>query len=563
MKNYISKLLVLALLPLLAVSCFDNEPKVEDLPTAPVSFDYRIIGDYALDYYVGSTIAFLNTSPTAGEAKWEFGDGATATGDSVNHFYTVAGTYKVKLSIADYSKEQVIMISDIKPLLTINPIEGGLCEVNTTKINFSLEIPNPQNLPLEYLWTMPAGTKNGNGELISSCTDRLPGDLMFSNVGSQTVRLSVKMNGRQLEESAINVQVGFSDSVPTLYYAVQGGHLMALKLVPDTAKKADMEIAPFDLGLASGQHPFNLLFKDSSLYVLDCGKQFYYVDDADGVMGDGKISVIAKDGSKVETLITNAGQAAFDDPFYGFIDGDVLYYANRNTGIIPVNINERNSVYSKTAYPYYVQHTTLGYYNNGWGYGSIGGCLGKINGVWYWTKVYNGTGLFRFEDSDILSSTITQGDDSNVPKAGIALNGMHPKSFAYDKNSEKFYFTLWDEGYGGFYACTLAELEAIGSSKKNLAPYKILSVNNLGFEPNITGSPASAEGTSSEPVAICQLALDEASGCVYFGYRNGGDATCEPTGIYRYNPTLNKIEPVIVGVPVYGVVVNNTPAKLF
>lgn len=566
MKRTIYNLLKLAVLPVLLVACVDNEPVPEVLPRDAVSFVYRIDGDYELDYYVGSVIQFLNTSPetTKGEPVWEFGDGKTGNGNEVEHFYDVAGTYNVKLTIGDKSKTQVIMISDIKPLLTINPIEGGICEVNTSKVSFSLEVPNPQNYPLEYLWMLPPGTKNEAGEVISTCTDRLPGNLTFTNVGSQTVKLQVKMNGRTLEEGAANVQVGFNQDVPTLYYAVQGGHIMALKLVPDTAKPAGMEIAPYDLGLSSGQHPFNLLFKDSSLYVLDCGKQFYYVNDEDGVMGDGKISVISKDGSKVETMITNAGQAAFDDPFYGYIEDDILYYANRNTGIIVVPINTRNALYNKEEFPYHVQHNYLGYYNNGWGYGSIGGCFGKVDGVWHWCKFYNGTGIFRFTDADILPSPVAQGDETNVPKAGIALGGMCPKSYAYDKKNGKFYFTLWDEGYAGFYACTMAELDAIGTSKSNLAPYKILSDAGLGFEANISGSPASVEGTSSEPVAICQLALDENTGCVYFGFRNSkNDPTNAPTGLYRYNPETNNIQTVIEGPAIYGLIVNPNKSKLF
>lgn len=560
MKRF--KFFALALITLSLVACVDNIPVEEDLPQDAVSFNYFIDGDYALDYYVGSVITFRNTSPTAGTAVWSFGDGVTAEGDKVEHFYKVAGTYQVKLTIGDYSKSQVIMISDIKPLLSINPIEGGLCEVNTTKVSFSLEVPNPQSLPLEYEWTFPQGTKDGAGELMSSSKSRLPGEVMFGNVGSQAVRLRVWMDGRELEEGVINVQVGYDKPVPTLYYAVQGGKIMAYKLISDLPE--GMRVMPFDMGLSSGQHPFNLLFKDSLLYILDCGKQFYYINDEDGVLGDGKITVMSKDGAKVETMLTNAGQAAFDDPFYGYIEGDWLYFANRNTGIMRVGLNERNAIFSHASYPYYVQHTTLGYYNNGWGYGSIGGCFGKVEGVWYWTKFYNGTGIFRFKDSDILPNTITQGDETNVPQDGIALGGMCPKSFAYDKNLQKIYFTTWDAGYGGFYACTIDELNEIGTSKSKLAPYKKLTADGLGFEPNISGSPASIEGTSSEPVAICQMALDEATGCVYFGFRNNhGDVTCAPTGIYRYNPTTDVIEPVIEGASVYGLVINNNPSKLF
>ena len=559
MKSNFMKICMIALLPILAASCVPNVPEVEDLPRDPVSFEYRIDGDYALDYYIDSDITFKNTSPTKGEAVWDFGDDKTATGDEVRHPFDKAGTYNVKLTINGLSKSQVIMISDIKPLLSINPIEGGICEVATTPVSFSLEIPNPKNRELTYKWIFPARTTNPAGEAMESSSERLPGEVVFGNVGSQSVRLQVTMDGRMLEEGVLNVPVGYNKEVPTLYYAVQGGNLMAYKLISDSID--GMDVLPFDLGLSSGQHPFNLLFKDSSLYVLDCGTQFYYIDDADKVLGDGKISVVAKDGSKLETMISNAGQAAFDDPFYGCIIDNDLYYANRNTGIMKVPLSTRDAVYSSSAYPYYVQHTTLGYYGAGWSYGSIGGCFGKIADTWYWCKFYNGTGIFRFKDSDILLTAIS--GNGTPPDAGIALGGMLPKSFAYSTKSNKICFTILDAGYAGFYVCTLDELNAIGSSKNALAPYKKL-FGTLQFEPNNTGKPVAVEGHTSEIVGICQIAYDEVNDCAYFGYRNThNDATCAPTGIYRYNFATDVVEQVLTGDNVYGIVVNNTPSKLF
>ena len=145
MKSNFLKICVIALLPIFAASCVPNVPEVEVLPRDAVSFEYRIDGDYALDYYIDSDVTFINTSPTKGEAVWDFGDGTTATGDEVKHPFDVAGTYNVKLTINGLSKSQVIMISDIKPLLSMNPIEGGTCEVLSSKVSFSLEIPNPKN----------------------------------------------------------------------------------------------------------------------------------------------------------------------------------------------------------------------------------------------------------------------------------------------------------------------------------------------------------------------------------------------------------------------------------
>ncbi len=565
----IYKITVCSLLLLVAAGCREHEPQVEDLPQDAVQFTYVINGDYALDYYVDSDVEFTNISPTKGTATWNFGDDSPEqTGDVVKHAYEKAGTFYVTLTIdangEKVSKKQPIMISDIKPLIGINPFEG-VCEVLTTKISFNIELPNPKNREATYKWIFPEGTTDAEGNLLEESAERLPGEMVFSNIGSQTVRLQVALDGRMLEEASLNVQVGSNVACPTLYYAEAGGNLMALKLLPEIPE--GMKVMPYDLGLSSGVHPFNILFKDSLLYVLDCGSQFWYVDDSDGVLGDGKISVVAKDGSKLETMISNVGQKAFDDPFYGYIEDDKLYYANRNTGIIPVPLTDRNKMYNSTDYPYFVQHNTLEYYNNGWGYGCIGGCFGKVDGVWYWCKQYNGTGLFRFTNADILPTATAQG--VNAPEAGIALQSMHPKSFAYNKTTGEFFFTVWDEGYSGFYRCpTIDDLNSIGNKKANLAPFKVLHESGLGLEPNCPGSASpysqkQRDGWGDEVVAICQLAMDDATGCVYFGFRSPGDATNAPSGLMRYNPATQKVETVVDGVNVYGVVVNPNPSKLF
>lgn len=561
MKSNFLKIFMIALLPVFVASCVDNVPEEEVLPRDAVSFEYRIDGDYSLDYYIDSEVTFINTSPTEGEATWDFGDGQTAQGDTVKHPFDVAGTYNVKLTINGLSKSNVLMISDIKPLVSLNPIEGGLCEVLTTPVSFSLEVPNPKNRKLEYKWIFPERTQNEAGEPYETSTDRLPGNVTFGNVGSQTVRLQVTMDGRLLEEGVLNVPVAYNKEVPTLYYAEQGGHLMAIKLISDAPE--GMKIEPFDLGLASGQHPFTLLFKDSSLYVLDAGAGWYYQDEAAQANGgDGKISVIAKDGSKVETMISNAGGPAFQDPFYGCIVDNDLYFADRNTGVIKVPLNTRNAVYSASSFPYFVQHTTLGYYGKGIVYGCIGGTLMMIGDTWWWCKNYNGNGIFRFKKSDILPSPIAAGGAA-APESGVALEGMNPKSLAYSSKSNKYIFTLFDTGYEGVYVCTLDQLNGIGASKNALAPYKKM-FGTLGFVPNKSGKPAAVEGHTSEFAAICQIAYDEVNDCAYFAFRNNhNDAASAPTGIYRYNFATDKIEQVLTGTNIYGMVVNNIPAKLF
>lgn len=547
-----------ALAGLFTFGCIDNMPEIEDLPSAAVAFTYEVVDDsYQLDYYVGAKIEFTSTSYLAGECKWDFGDGTEiATGDVVTHKYSAAGTYQVKLTVGDAkSRKMPILISDIIPIMTVDSIEGGICEVLTTPVSISVELPNPEGLSEEYEWIFPLGTRDESGNVVSTSDKRDPGKLKFSHVGSQTVRLRVKLGGRTLEEGRVNVQVAYNEDVPTLYYAVKGGNIMALKLAENAP--ADMLIYPYDMAVSSGKHPLNIVFKNPSLYILDCGQQFTYVNDESGVLGDGRIFVMSKDGSKVETMLTNTG-AAFDDPFYGYADDKHLYFSNRNTGIMRIEHSERNRLYSPSEFPYYVQNATLGYYANGWSYGSMNACFGKIDGTWYWCKTFNGTGIFRFTDGDILSEAITGGKPA--PSAGVALSGMSPKSFVWDSKNQVIYFSIYDTGYEGLYRCTLDQLNGIGGIKSNLAPYLLKTAKGKSVVP-IT-EPGRGEGSAGEFIGICQLTLDESTGAVYFGFRSAYPDEVK-SGLMRYNPKTGYIEHVIEGVEVYGVSVNNNKSKLF
>ena len=419
---------------------------------------------------------------------------------------------------------------------------------------------------LKFECIFPKDAKDEYGSELSTLitTDIVrdfPKSIRFWHVGSQQIKVKVYLGNELIDICNINIQVGYDREVPTLYYAEVNGTIKAYKLTNGN-QPADMQIVPFDLGVRT-QHAFNLLFKDESLYVLDAGKQFLYINDTYDNLGDGKISVIAKDGSKVETMISNVGGPAFQDPFYGYVDENNLYYSDRNQGIIKLPLSTRDAVYNAGEHPYYVQHNTLGYYYNGIAYGAIGGMFGKIDGVWHWTKFYNGNGIFRFKDSDILEKAISQGNDSNKPKDGILLEGMMPKSFVYVPKHDKMLVHIMDAGYNGMYVATYDELESVGTSKNAFRPYK-LTYEGKSFESNTTGYLWTKEGTSGEAVGICQMAYDEVNDCVYFAYRNNSYTyMCPPTGIYSYNMATGEVTCLIEGVEAYGLTVNNTPSKLF
>ena len=418
----------------------------------------------------------------------------------------------------------------------------------------------------EVNWTFPADTKNVDDEDYATFQgqgiDDLPAPVKFSHVGSQQVALNVVLGGEELETATMNVQVGYNEAVPTLYYAVQGGRIMAHKLIGGK-QPADMNISSYDLGVSSGQHPFNILFKDSSLYVLDAGKQFYYVNDVDGVLGDGKISVVSKDGKKVETMISNAGQAAFDDPFYGYIDGDYLYYANRNTGIMKVKLTDRDKVYNINEYPYFVRHNHLQYYGNGLAYGAVSRNFAKINGVWHWSTCHTSTNTFCFMDDDILKDPVTTGDKTLLPEEGIICPSIKVGSFYYSTKHDKVVFCAMEMTANVVSVCTYAEWKAMQSGGD--VTKKAIKFDGKNFESNLDNNLPAVEGTGVESVGITQMAYDDVNECVYFAYRNNGTSTSNrpDTGIYCYNLNSGEVTCLIKGVSAYGVAVNNTPSKLF
>ena len=531
--------------------CVVNNPDIENFPNPDISFKYNVTGDFTLDYLVGSTIQFENVSVLAGEATWDFGDNTpTVTGNNPTHIYQVAGTYAVKLTIAGQtgSMQKNILISDIFPTIILDPIAGGTCIVKTSLVHFKVQIPNPQNLTVVYKWIFPAGTIDANGNPITESALADPGLLKFTSVGSQKVVLQTTLGGRALEESYKNVQVGYTSAMKTLYYAVKGGNIMAYKIIPGLP--SDIKNTPFDLGVKSGQHAFNILYNDTSLYVLDAGKQFNYTNDVDGNLGDGKISVVSKDGSVVETMISNVGGTAFNDPFWGYIEPSekTLYFSDRNTGISKITLDKRNQTLNRTDYPYWVQNDRLGYYNNGWGFGAMNTNFAKVNGVWWWGKTYAGVGVFRFKDTDISSTAITAGIQ---PTSGILFPDIYIKSFVVDVARGFVYFTVRDDAVAGFYKIALADIGTI----KTFDDLKVAGRLIQSLTPD-------TEGSSGEYVYITQLTLDPEDGSVYFGYRTG-DATKVSSGLKRYNPTTNKVESVIDGVEVYGVTINNTKSKLF
>lgn len=204
---------------------------------------------------------------------------------------------------------------------------------------------------------------------------------------------------------------------------------------------------PFDMGVNSGNMPTQLVFatektdagaEQDNVYILDCGKQYYYVNDEDNTLGDGKITVMAADGSNVNVMITNVGGQAFNDPFQGCTDGTYLYYTDRNTGIRQIPLSTRgareSTIYSSTA-GCFVVNNQLAYYGQGIAYGAIHtGLYIDKSGMFWWGKNYSGNGIYRFKTSDIGKT----GAGVKIPYP-IVLETTQPRAFTLDEELGKLY----------------------------------------------------------------------------------------------------------------------------
>ena len=546
---------------LLLSACKDEGPSINEFPNDKVAFTYRVSeGElYQEDFYIGSSIQFVNISEESGNVTWDFGDGTTSNEQNPVHRFKNAEIYTVSLTVDGHGKiSKKVMISDIFPTLT-STSSHAITEVNLSTVELGIYLPNPENLDVEYTWVFPAGTHNEAGEVISEFKGENPGKLTFSNIGSQRVVLKTKLGGRPLEDGFVNVQVGNSEPSKTLYYAVKGGNMMAYKLA--NSLPAGTNNYPFDLGVKSGNTPMNIFCDDSLLYVLDPGKQFTYINDEEGIMGDGKVSVISRDGSTVENFVSNAGKSAFNDPFYGYLDKNegALYISDRNTGIRRFSMTGRNQELDPAKYAYFVQNDRLLYYKNGYDYGAMNASFTKHGDMWYWCKTNNGNGVFRFKSSDINTSPVV-GSVPGTPYS-VLLSGFYVKSIAIDAVRGNVFFVIREKG---MYVTSLSTFETLYGNSELTAAVKAGTVVQAGV------FASDDLGSTGEFVDVSQITIDEETGSAYFAYRESAGSSMK-SGIYTcYFKSGDAISAanigldiVVEGVQAFGVTINNSKSKLF
>ncbi len=540
----------MTLVVLALASCVEKDPVYGNFGGKDVDFTYNVDGDeYTLDFYVVSTIKFNNTSSKGGAVTWNFGDGETSTDQNPTHKYAKAGIYNVTLTVDGVGKQTYpLLIYDIAPVLSVKEQSAETVVINDVTVLLDIALPNPEDLECKYVWKFPEGTALEDGTVINEFTGYShsdgtvdnPGKLKFKNIGSQKIELQTwfDINGenRRLEDSYVNVQVGSSIPCPTLYYAVFGGNIKAYKLVDMSQLPAGTKNMPFDMGVSSGNMPTTLVFASVEdkdyVYILDCGKQYYYVNDENGVLGDGKISVMTADGTDVSTMVTNVGGQAFNDPFQGFADqvGGYLYYTDRNTGIRRLPLTTRGereqTVFSSIA-GYFCVNNMLNYYGNGIAYGAIHtGLYQDRTGVFWWGKNYSGNGIYRFRTSDIGEASATKTGPIPFP---IVLQATQPRAFTLDEDLGNLYVWMCKGGTPGpGFTCYPMP-----------GPTQGLDYDQYTTFINMEANPENT--TADEGVYTTQFAVDALTHFVYFGFRAATTEKNYTTGLKYFDPVQKKV----------------------
>lgn len=587
--KFFNKIALLAVSAFAMTACVDQDPEIHDFPDPDVDFTFNVADTaYTVDYYVVSNIQFNNTSAKTGEVSWNFGAAVdTIDMSDINHpivKYHQAGRYNVTITIAGVgSKTYPILISDIVPILSIKSQSDSILMNDKSTVEIGLELPNPQNKLVKYRWIFPEGTTDvaTGKELTEFVTESdalgnvpLPGVLKFKHIGSQRILIEswydLEGENRRLDDVVFNVQVGYQKAVPTLYYAQKDGNIKALKVVPPAElEKSGYKVFPFDMGVKSGSKPLNLCIgtdslKQTYLYILDAGKQYYYIDDSGDNLGDGKITAMGVDGSNVNTVISNEGQAAFMDPFRGFVSGKMLYYSDRNNGVTSIDLATRGAVEGQNEddasfrESYVFTNYRIPSKVNKMGYGAITiGMYKDASGVWWWGKNYNGNGIWRFTEKEVSS---TDADAATVqPSYPKLFDGIKMTTLNIDEKRKALYVWVINTGSMGFSAYDISS-SAFSASAEKLPNYKTDVITRVELEADADNT------TADEQIHTSQFAIDANTGYVYFAFRNADGGTNQGlhSGIVYYDPETKKCyqygETSDLG---YGIVINPTKSKLF
>ena len=162
-----------------------------------------------------------------------------------------------------------------------------------------------------------------------------------------------------------------------------------------------------------------------------------------------------------------------------------------------------------------------------------------------------------------MKEAVSTGDKTKLPEEGKICESIKIGSFYYSTKHDKVVFCAMEATANVVSVCTYAEWKEMASGGD--VTKKAIKFDGKDFASNLDGNRPALEGTGVESVGITQITYDEINECVYFAYRNNGNNTANypNSGIYCYSFVDGTVTCLIDGVSAYGLVVNNTPSKLF
>lgn len=315
-----------------------------------------------------------------------------------------------------------------------------------------------------------------------------------------------------------NIAAGPTDmGMPAgIYFAAEDGNIYA------AYDKDRTNFTKYDVG--GVHHTFQLREFNNRIYGASAGEKFTWSATAAGE-GDGKLFYISQLGGNVfqATVLDNAGNNAYKDPFSIDIYGQTLYVNDRNVAVLKI---PADAISLPQDYPSWMENNWMGFYGNPWTYGCIKAGWSIISSnpadpeaepeFWLGMKT-NGQGIFRFKETNIGTSSSAVG---TKPENSDFLTGVNPifTTFNIDEANRQMYIYIERIGEGegqikaGLYRITLDDLIEFGTSP-DIATLK----SKLQL---IDGAPVKYEGSSTnEHVGISQLCFDADKKYMYWCYR--------------------------------------------
>lgn len=293
-----------------------------------------------------------------------------------------------------------------------------------------------------------------------------------------------------------------------LYYAGTDGNIHCAY--------ADKNSDTYDVG--GMYHTFQLIQFKNRIYGACAGKKWYYSATAANE-GDGKLFYISRvDGNVFQaTVLDNAGNNAYKDPFGLYIYGETLYVNDRNVCIRKI---PAGAIALPQDYESWMENNWMNYYGNPWTYGCIKAgfaitqdknAAGEPEPLYWVAMKTNGQGLFRFKEEHIGTSAAAgpaTGYDQMFTNSAPVIS-----TFYIDETNKHLYAYIetanGGEFKGGLYRFNLDDVLTTPN------PGKLADLNPV----LIDGSPVCWEGAGVEHVGIPQLSPDENGQYLYWCHR--------------------------------------------